>query len=186
VDLTDNDLIVDYSPAVPLPAVRSQIMTHSLFSSLADATHGLGYGENSVLGFTTFSGQSVDSTSLLVKYTYFGDADLDGDTDGVDIGTWAVNSTGELGGAGSMVWTQGDWDYDGDVDGVDAGRWAQAFTGELGGGGLGSIAFDAPISAGAAAILRNLGVNVLPEPSASALVAAAMLICAGRRRRQQL
>jgi hypothetical protein len=103
----------------------------------------------------------------------------------VDIGAWAVNFTGELGGTGTKVWTEGDWDYDGDVDGVDAGLWATAFSGELGGGGLGSMAIGAPISPGAAAILRNLGVNVLPEPSASALVAAAMLIRAGRRRRSQ-
>jgi hypothetical protein len=69
-----------------------------------------------------------------------GDADGDGDVDGVDIGIWAANFTGELGGTGTMTWSQGDWDMDGDVDGVDAGLWSKNFTGELGrsGAGMGS------------------------------------------------
>jgi hypothetical protein len=134
------------------------------------------------LGLTTFYGHSVDSTSVLIKYTYFGDADLDGDADGVDIGTWATNFTGELGGTGTKVWTQGDWDYDGDVDGVDAGKWAQSFTGELGGGGLGSLVIDTPMSPQAAAILRGLGITVVPEPTACALAGlAAGLLRRGRR-----
>src|SRR5262249_55543982 len=134
------------------------------------------------LGLSTFGGLSVDSTSILVKYTYSGDADLDGDADGVDIGTWAVNFTGELGGTGTSTWRQGDWDYDGDVDGVDAGLWAQAFTGELGGGGLGSIVIDSPINPAAAAVLRSLGVTVVPEPAAASVLALACGVCLRRRR----
>jgi hypothetical protein len=38
------------------------------------ARTGLGYAENSALNFATFNGQSVDSTSVLVKYTYYGTA----------------------------------------------------------------------------------------------------------------
>jgi hypothetical protein len=114
-----------------------------------------------------------------------GDADLDGDTDGVDIGTWAVNFTGELGGTGTKDWTQGDWDFDGDVDGVDAGLWAQFFTGELGGGGtsLEPIVIDEPISPAAAAILRGLGITVVPEPSIIGLAAGICAIALARRRR---
>ena len=110
----------------------------------------------------------MDSTSVLIKFTYSGDADLDGDADGVDIGTWATNFTGELGGAAgaTRVWSQGDWDYDGDVDGVDAGLWATAFTGELGGAGLGSVVVNDPtISPQAAAILQGMGITVVPEPT---------------------
>ncbi|HEY7089164.1 MAG TPA: hypothetical protein VH518_13800 [Tepidisphaeraceae bacterium] len=143
----------------------------------------LGYGEASALGVSSFDGQSIDATTVLIKYTYFGDADLDGDVDGVDIGKWAVSFTGELGGAGSKVWTQGDWDYDGDVDGVDAGLWAQEFTGELGGGGLGSIVIDAPLSPQAVGVLRNLGVTVVPEPIAEACAAAFIAWRAGTARR---
>jgi hypothetical protein len=37
-----------------------------------------------------------------VKYTYYGDADLDGDVDGNDVGAWAVNFTGSGGGTLSI------------------------------------------------------------------------------------
>ena len=140
---------------------------------------GLGYAEATEIGSpATFSGQAIDDTTVVVKYTFFGDADLDGDVDGLDIGTWATNFTGELGGAGTSVWTQGDWDYDGDVDGLDAGAWATNFTGELGGGGLGPIFTT---NADAAAILSSMGIDVVPEPALSvALLPLAAL--AGRRR----
>ncbi|HEY7091248.1 MAG TPA: PEP-CTERM sorting domain-containing protein [Tepidisphaeraceae bacterium] len=190
VDLTNNSMIVDYTGPVGtlVSDTRNQLRTGSLSSSVTDATHKLGYGDNALLHKSTFAGQSVDTSSVLIKYTYAGDADLDGDADGVDIGTWATNFTGELGGAGSAVWTQGDWDYDGDVDGVDAGLWAQAFTGELGGAGLGSLVVDDPnIAPGAAAILRGMGITVVPEPATitgllAGIGAAAMT---GRRDRRR-
>jgi len=122
-----------------------------------------------------------------VKYTYYGDADLDGDADGVDIGKWAVNFTGELGGGASATkgWSQGDWDYDGDVDGVDAGLWATDFTGELGGDGLGALVLDLPnINPDAAAILRGMGITVIPEPAAAALLAGCGMSILGLRRRR--
>jgi hypothetical protein len=160
LDLTDGAAIIDYNGKSPFDAIFNDLISGrnggswngpGILSSTAAITpgHALGYGENSVLGKSTFAGQSVDGSSILIRYTRDGDADLDGDTDGVDIGTWATNFTGELGGIRSKFWTQGDWDYDGDVDGVDAGKWAQAFTGELGGGGgsgLGLIEGTAPTS----------------------------------------
>ncbi|HEY7086552.1 MAG TPA: hypothetical protein VH518_00605 [Tepidisphaeraceae bacterium] len=123
----------------------------SINSSLAASTalgDGVGFANSGALFPTfpaTFMGVSVNSSDMLVRYTRYGDADLDGDADGVDIGRWATHFTGELGGTGSRTWSDGDWDYDGDVDGVDAGRWSQSFSGELGGGGLGSVQ-DTPFS----------------------------------------
>jgi hypothetical protein len=173
LDLSNNSMLIDFSgsPSTLLTTVRQHLAANRITSSAADATRRLGYG--------------VNGSSVLIKYTYAGDADLDGDADGVDIGTWATNFTGELGGSGSNVWAQGDWDYDGDVDGVDAGLWAQAFTGELGGGGLGGVVVDDPnIAPGAAAILRGMGVTVVPEPAALGLIATAAALCFGRRARR--
>src|SRR5262249_41217809 len=128
--------IFDYSTGSSIfNTIRNQIITGrngglwnepGINSSAPASTPltALGYGEAStVLGANggTFSGESVDSTAMLVKWTRVGDANLDGDADGVDIGTWATNFTGELGGTGSKVWTDGDWDYDGDFDGGRAG-----------------------------------------------------------------
>ncbi|HEY7090323.1 MAG TPA: PEP-CTERM sorting domain-containing protein [Tepidisphaeraceae bacterium] len=197
-------IIFDYTGPTIFSTIRSQILSGrngglwngpGINSSATAATPltGVGYGEASaVLGISgtqlgAFSGEAVDATAVLVRWTRVGDADLDGDADGVDIGTWATNFTGELGGTGTKLWTQGDWDYDGDADGVDAGLWAQAFTGELGGAGLGSLVIDDPnIAPGAAAILRGMGVTVVPEPAATIGllgVAAGALLRRARRRR---
>src|SRR5262249_50722819 len=168
IDLGDNDQIIDYGTpgpnAILTAQVRQWIHDGVITTAAATPTTRLGYGDNAVLHKTTFSGQSVGNSSMLIKYTYAGDSDLDGDADGVDIGTWATNFTGELGGGAgaTRVWTQGDWDYDGDVDGVDAGLWATAFTGELGGTGLGSVVVDDPsLSRQAAQILEELGITVV-------------------------
>ncbi|HEY7088756.1 MAG TPA: autotransporter-associated beta strand repeat-containing protein [Tepidisphaeraceae bacterium] len=189
LDLTNNSMVIDYNDPVgtQVTDVRDHLRNGRLTTSSATATTRLGYGDNEVLNKTSFGGVSVDTSSILIKYTYAGDADLDGDADGVDIGTWATNFTGELGGTGSMVWTQGDWDYDGDVDGVDAGLWAQAFTGELGGAGLGSLVVDDPnIAPGAAAILRGMGITVVPEPMALGLFGALGAMMLPRRARRRV
>jgi hypothetical protein len=187
LDLTNNSMVIDYNDPVgtQVTDVRDHLRNGRLTTSSATATTRLGYGDNEVLNKTSFGGVSVDTSSILIKYTYAGDADLDGDADGVDIGTWATNFTGELGGTGSMVWTQGDWDYDGDVDGVDAGLWAQAFTGELGGAGLGSVVVDAPLKPEAAAILKGLGVTVVPEPALAGSIFLASAALVGCRRRSR-
>jgi hypothetical protein len=68
---------------------------------------------------------------------------------------------------------------------VDAGLWAQAFTGELGGNGLGSVVVDDPnIAPGAAAILRGMGITVVPEPASVGLLALGSTMLLGRRRRR--
>jgi len=135
LDLSDNNAVIDYTGPVGsrLNDLRKFLRDGRLTFSTADPKRRLGYADNAVLHRSDFAGQGVDFSSVLIRYTTAGDADLDGDTDGVDIGAWATNFTGELGGTGSKTWAQGDWDYDGDVDGADAGLWAQAFTGETGG-----------------------------------------------------
>jgi hypothetical protein len=188
-DLTNNSMIIDYSGSVGTLVNDTRLnLLHGRLITTASipADTALGYGDNAVLGKTTFAGQNVDSTSVLIKFTYQGDADLDGDADGVDIGTWATNFTGELGGTGTKVWTEGDWDYDGDVDGVDAGLWAQAFTGEGGGAGLrpsggeggggdagddlatgreaiGPTNVNGPVDPDAIAILKDIANSSVPE-----------------------
>lgn len=188
-------VIFDYPAAGPsvIDTIRAQIKTGrngglwngpGINSSAAASTPGtaLGYGEAStIVGINGgyYSGESVDPTAVLVRWTRLGDGDLDGDADGVDIGRWATNFTGELGGGATATlgWTQGDWDYDGDVDGVDAGLWATAFTGELGGAGLSSVVVNDPsLSPQAAQILAGIGVTVVPEPAAAASLGLAMVL----------
>ena len=105
-----------------------------------------------------------------LKYTYRGDADLDGDADLVDLSHWAASFSGSLANPSipTTLWTQGDWDYDGDTDLVDLSLWSANFTGNLNGGGLSVYAPNA--SAGAISALAGVGINVVPEPGSLGLL----------------
>ena len=146
-------------------------LTSSTAAGFPVGTRGIGYAANSAVGnLTTFKGVTgLSGTDVLVKYTYYGDADLDGDVDGNDVGSWASNFTGS-GGSTTKTWDQGDWDYDGDVDGNDVGLWASNFTGS--GGGvldIGGVAFT-NAEPGAVAMLEAMGFTVVPEPTSLGLL----------------
>jgi hypothetical protein len=176
IDLKDNDLV---AASTPVSAVRSLIISgyaggtwtgNGIVTSGTPplgASAGLGYaqGNDPAIALTDLSGQSFGASDSLVKYTYLGDGDLDGDVDGVDVGLWSGNFTG-AGGSTTKLWTEGDWDYDGDVDGVDVGMWSGNFTGS-GGGVLSQPA------TGAAAV---------PEPNSLLVLSLAAMPLIRRRR----
>jgi hypothetical protein len=66
--------------------------------------------------FPQFQGQTVDANAVLIKYTYLGDANLDGIVDSVDFSFFQSGYT--LSGP-YTGWTFGDFDYNGVVDSVD-------------------------------------------------------------------
>ena len=88
LDLANNSMIIDYSGPVGtlVNDTRLHLKNGELISSLADVSRRLGYGDNAILGRTTFAGLAVDSSSILIKYTYAGDANLDGQVDVTDLG----------------------------------------------------------------------------------------------------
>ena len=78
----------------------------------------IGYGENSALplgSYTTFAGQTVGSSSILIKFTRGADADLDGIVGNSDV----TIVGGKFGAAGSGQWYFGDFDYSGSCDNAD-------------------------------------------------------------------
>src|SRR5262249_49984110 len=99
LDLNDNDLILDYAGASPGAAIQSLINSArnggpfngtGLTSSFArnnprrNTTLGLMESRDfkSIFGNAApVDGQSTDNTALLVKYTYYGDTDLNGTVD---------------------------------------------------------------------------------------------------------
>jgi autotransporter-associated beta strand protein len=191
LDLNDSALIVDYTGTSPMPTVSNQIRRgyagglwtgNGITSTSAATTSGtaLGYAEASAVlgaGGGTFRGQPADGTSVLVRYTLFGDANLDGFVNGTDFALLAGNF-----GQSNRFWTSGDFNYDLTVNGSDFALLTGNFGKTVpGGAGVGLTAGDweALESFGAAA-----GVPV-PEPGAAALLAAAG---AGllRRRRSRL
>lgn len=141
LDLSDNDLIIDGGN---LAQITAYLSSGKLVSSSATAITTLGVILNGAR-FTTFSGQSVSPDDVLVKFTFFGDANFDGrvsiaDFLAADRG-FARNLTG---------WANGDFNLSGAIDGTDFFLIDNAFLNQ--GGAL----VAAEVTAAAA----------VPEPSA--------------------
>ncbi|CAN5365673.1 hypothetical protein BH09PLA1_BH09PLA1_05360 [soil metagenome] len=127
-DLNNNDAIVDYTGSSALASVQSMInsarnggnwlgnglnstsaRTQSPKNTTLGAIEGSGY--IAIYGATPFAGETVDGTSVLIKYTYYGDADFNGvvnfdDYSRTDAG-FNSNSNG---------WLNGDYDGNGIVN----------------------------------------------------------------------
>jgi hypothetical protein len=187
LDLADNPLIVDYTGASPINAIRGNILTaysggswtgEGLTSSTAASQSrlALGYGESSTIlgaGGGTFGGLSVDGSAVLVRLTIKGDANLDNTVDFVDLVALAQHyNTSD----GSQVWTTGDFTYDGNVDFSDLVALAQNYNTSLPAG---------PIAGASADFAGDLAraFQSVPEPGALVCVpVGAALFIRGRRR----
>ena len=180
LDLTNNAMVVDYTGASPFSTIQSQIVSgyasgawtgpgiNSSSAATAFTTAhptALGYAEATAIGITgtgTFAGHSVDSTSVLVRYTLAGDANLDGKVNALDFNALATN----FGTGSGKPWTNGDFNYDGQVTTADFTAMAQNF---------GAPLADAPL----APVLGTL----VPEPASLGLLSLAALLVMRRRRR---
>jgi hypothetical protein len=190
VDLNDNDLILDYSGASPLLTIRGYIASGfsagnwngvGLASTAGHAnaamTTALGYAEANSLGVSVFDNQSVDTTTLLVKYTYYGDNNLDGKVDTTDfqdfLNGYALNGS---------TWFQGDYTYDGKVDlGNDFDLFLSSYRNQN--GSLGAL--DDVIEASPALSISQRAslLSIVPEPSTVALGITLGCALLARRRR---
>ncbi len=66
--------------------------------------------------FTTFDGQPVSPSTVLIKYTYYGDANLDGQVNSVD---YSLIDNSFLQPPANPAWSNGDFNYDGTINGSD-------------------------------------------------------------------
>lgn len=169
IDLSDNAMMLDYFEfeTSPLEGVRQAIGSRIVSSVVAGDPErfALGTAEGSDLpsvggGVRTFFRESVDNTAVLVRFTYKGDATLDGSVNISDFALLAAhfNRAGR--------WFNGDFTNDGLVNTADFAAMALNFGQSL------------PSSSGGSA-----RPGAVPEPSALALLVA---VAAGalRRRRQ--
>jgi fibronectin-binding autotransporter adhesin len=137
------------------------------------------YGSGATLGL--FDGENPpNSGDILVKYTYFGDANLDGKVDGSDYSLldagYASNKPG-FNGTVLTGWYNGDFNYDGVIDGSDYTLIDNAFNNQ-GAREASSMALVASETAQVAP-----GVAAVPEPASLGLIGVAAAGLFGRRRR---
>ena len=126
LDLGNNGMIVGSTPEAPEggPDAETQIGQYIMFghgggswtgngitstaTDFAGSGHfGLGYGEAGSLGIMTFLGLPVSPTDTLVRYTRYGDSNLDGVVSLADFNALAANF-----GSTDAVWREGDFNYD--------------------------------------------------------------------------
>jgi hypothetical protein len=146
LNLNDNDLIIDYTggtAASPIGSWNGSAYTgvtgliargynfsawdgNALVTTTANARAGLTTlapaEAGTSLGITgnqtaTWNGQTIDGTTVIVKYTYAGDLNLDGRVDAQDYGI--IDNWVQVPGASGYA--NGDINYDGVIDAVDYG-----------------------------------------------------------------
>jgi hypothetical protein len=77
----------------------------------------VGVIDNADWGHATFGGETVSQTDILVKYTYIGDANVDGQVDSDDFNQFLFGFDANNG--APKTWLNGDFDFDNDVDSDD-------------------------------------------------------------------
>jgi autotransporter-associated beta strand protein len=167
LDLQNNALALDYTGSSPINTLRSYLQSGRLTTAFASAQNTrLGYVESSsVAGFAgSFRGQNnLDSTTLLVRRTLPGDANLDGTVSFADLLLLAQNYDGT-----GRAWGQGDFDYDASTNFSDLLLLAQNYDLTL----AGSFAAD-----------WSLAQSMVPEPASLTVFASATALLVRRRRR---
>ncbi|WP_428938065.1 hypothetical protein [Fontivita pretiosa] len=117
--------------------------------------------------YTTFNGQSVASDDVLVKFTYFGDADLSGSIDATDYSLIDNGYVNTLSG-----WINGDFDYSGTIDATDYALIDNAYVNQAGPLAEALIAEHTRMFGGEyLAALRAIQSGVIPEPASLSLLA---------------
>jgi hypothetical protein len=220
IDLNDNDAIFR---STPLTTVQARIAsarnggawnapgitsTAAKNANPKNTTLGAltGTEYKSALGpAATFNGRAVANTDVLVKYTYYGDSDLNGVVNFDDYARIDSGFNNSRSG-----WFNGDFDFNGVVNFDDYALIDLAFNTQggvvlavrAGDGQPAGPALDRPIiDASMPAALANAGVaptsidpnvrssgelNAVPEPCASAAVHLTLLAASSRRRRRRL
>jgi hypothetical protein len=193
LDLTNNSIIVESTTAnaaADLARLTNMVqqgyangtwtgqgITSSTAAADTAAVHALGIILNSsstgTALYSSFDGQSADSSAILIRYTYYGDANLDGMVDGSDYSRIDNGSLLHLTG-----WANGDFNYDGVINGSDYTLIDNAFNtqgpaeGNPDGQGTALIATPTAQITGAA--------TAVPEPASFAILALGFAGLLGR------
>jgi autotransporter-associated beta strand protein len=168
LDISDNDIVVNnptpVAAASSLTAITARVNAGFVSggNGIVTTTTGsgletVGFGLNSFLSYPTFNGVTINDDSVLIKYTYFGDSNLDGFVTDDDLGYF-------LAGYGTNVsgnpWILGDYNHDGFTTDDDLGFFLAAYgsTPGLAGGGIQAIPEPSTLVLGT---LAGLGLSAL-------------------------
>ena len=188
LDLTNNSLIVHNGNLSALVGEIQQGYNggtwsgEGITSSTAAGTRNTALGielNNNGSGGTlisTFEGQPVTSSDVLIKYTYFGDANLDGVVNGSDYTLIDNGFNNTLTG-----WRNGDFNYDGVVNGDDYTLIDNAFNTQ----GVSVAGMPAEIIASDTAQIEDSGASstAVPEPTSLSMITLCIAALVKRHRR---
>jgi fibronectin-binding autotransporter adhesin len=139
----------------------------------------LAYARNSDLGdpytgapWLTWRGRTVNSDSVIVRYTYYGDANLDGQVTLDDYYNWKSGYNADPPGSLELNWFWGNYNFDDKVDVDDYYVWKSSYNADpplplLPGDAIPDPSYEA----GAASA------TAVPEPGTVTLLAAGALAC---------
>jgi autotransporter-associated beta strand protein len=195
LDMANNSLVVRNSS---LAAVQNLVkqgsangawngpgITSSTAAANAARVTALGVASNASVGLSSFKGVSgLTSTDVLVKYTYYGDADLSGV---VTLDDFTLFLRGyQNAGAVTPMWFSGDFDYSGAVTLDDFTLFLRGYQNQ--GAPLTALeqfVSGAPQIGSAERQALLAAIDAVPEPSAAATVGIAFSAAAflSRRRR---
>jgi hypothetical protein len=162
LDISNHEMII--RGGASLPQVEQLLVsgrggTAGITSSSASASGlVLGVGTAGALSLSTFDGDAVSPTDILIKATFSGDANLDGKVDLTDLST-VLNHFGQA----TSDWTSGNFDGATTIDLTDLSSVLNNFGKTLATGAsqaTGSLAMAAP-EPGSLAALASAGVVLL-------------------------
>jgi autotransporter-associated beta strand protein len=191
-DLTDNSLVIHNMTVAQVQAEIVKAfnagqwngnggLTSSTAATASPAITAIGFASNGVLNRTEFKGvNGLTANDVLVKYTYYGDSDLNGATT-LDDYTLFLNGYQTAG----TTWVQGDYDYNGLVTLDDFTLFLAGYQ-QQGGplSELESLINRTPMSAAERSAMLA-AVQAVPEPGSLAVIGLAVGACALSRRRRR-
>ena len=205
LDLNDHSLIVDYSTSSPVASIRQMLInghgpgdwsgTTGISSSIAHVDtnhhHTLAYGQATDLGITNFAGQTITGNAVVVKYTYYGDSNLDGVVDlDNDFALFVDGYNRQISNPASLnasnLWVNGDYNFDGMIDldndfSIFVDSYAAFTQNPTQLAQLDSIINSMDLTTAQ----KNVLLSSVPEPSVIGLSAAGFALLARRRRRPE-
>jgi hypothetical protein len=155
-DIGENDILIDYTGTSPQSDIRSHILSGAIRSDAAGVRYAVGYAETSEIAMTSIDGKSVDESTVVLRYTLKGDANLDLEVDSIDLNRFVSG----YGSSMAANWSIGDFNGDGRVNTIDFNHVSGNF--------------------GQTAGMPSLGASV-PEPTLLAMLATTGILVVRRR-----